>query len=393
MERFDLCANSATLTQQQKDFANQVLWDKLAQVGKLYDRHGAKGNLYLGGSVGLKQPSLLVSRDRTVGMKSDLDLFYLLPNLPPAPAEQAFLEAVAALPQDLEVSVHPMPAIQIEEQLFSTAFDDIFDSLKQPVIQGFDFSPSQTAPRFNAKTIALMAARMAGTGVAPYYVATHQYANLTGDRIERDAGTVVKVAITFLRLPCYQSLADRFSYAALLRLGQEGFYEGICSSELVHDLVRRREQVDSDEAPPQLSLLELFRGVAARDVGLPAATGTVDICRAYRAKYLKDDDALDSWHALLLPLALWVEDPCPDLLELARQELQREFFAQNGRETDFLERLAALLAQQNPPPSAMPQMVAELVHFSMRAVTEFAREKVVNAYTLAQASRGQVQAS
>lgn len=381
MNRFDLCANSATLTAEQRVFANDTLWAKLQDVADLYTAHGARGNLYLGGSVGLRQPSLLVSQGRTVGMKSDLDLFYLLPDLPPGPADQAFLQAVTALPQDLEVSVHVMPAVPVKEQLHSVAYDDIVKSLRQPVLQGFELGDSPPS-RFEAKTLAQMAARMVGTGIAPYYVATHQYANLPGDRIERDAGTMVKASITILRLLCYESLAENFSYAAMLRLADEGFYDGVCSRDLMHEVVRRREQVDLEAPPLEICLRELFSQVAARDLGLSPSCPTHDICAAFRARYLGDQSTRDSLHALLLPLALWSVRSSPELLFQARLELERPDFpvASLG---PLHERLSALLAQAEPSSTGILEVVAELVHLCMKSVTDSVKEKLARAYAQA----------
>jgi hypothetical protein len=378
MTRFDLCANSATLSAEQKTFGNQMMWDKLDQVTGLYDSTGAGGNLYLGGSVGLRQPSLKLSDGRTVGVKSDLDLFYLIPGLPPSSQDLAFLQAVTRLPQDIEVSIHLMPAVQVDEPLFSPTVDDIVDSLRRPLREGFEFSLGELARPFQEKTAALFAARMMGTAVAPYYVATHQFANLPGDRIERDSNTTVKVAITLLRYLCYTSLAERFSYAALLELAEQGFFEGVCARDTVHELVRRREQWDPQAPPLLLDHRELFRRVAARDLDLPAESATAELCEAFIARHLAGADAMENVHALLLPVALWAHKPEQGLLDLARRACQRSSLA-GALGQPLAEESQAFSRSDSPTREAALELVARLVHAAMKSVTDSVQEKLARA--------------
>ncbi len=364
VEWFDLCANSATLNSEQKEFANQKLWQRLEQVGALYQQHGAAGNLYLGGSVGLRQPALYVKDGKTVGLKSDLDLFYLLRQLPPSPTEQAFLQAVASLPQDIDLSVHVMPAVEVDEQLNSLAFDDLVDSVSRPVLQSFPLRIGEQARRFQARTGAAMAVRMMATAAAPFYVTTHAYANVPDDRIESDASTEVKAALSILRMPCYEQMGPAFSYRGLVELAEGGFFDGICPRTMVREVVLRREQVGVASEPLPLALPELFRRSAARLLGLPETTPVPEMATCFARAYCEDETVEDSLDRLLLVLGLWVWQPDPELLAQAREELERPRCPQATRET-----LTPLL-ESNPDPAGVREALPGLLHDTLRSITD-----------------------
>lgn len=364
VERFDLCANSATLDDEQKEFANSQLWARLEDVAQLYRQHGAAGNLYLGGSVGLRQPALYVKDGKTAGLKSDLDLFYLLRELPPKSAEQAFLEAVASLPQDIDVSVHVMPAVEVNEQLYSLAFDDLVDSVSRPVAQGFPFPLGEQAYRFQAKTGTAMAVCMLATAAAPFYVTSHAYANVPDDRIERDVSTEVKAAISILRMPCYELLGSTFSYRGLLELSEQGYFDDLCPREMVEEVVRRREQVGSATEPLPVSLHDLFCRSASRLLGLTLDTPAPELALRFSETYCQGESREDSLHRILLLLGLWVWQPVPELLEQVGEELLRPRCP-----LDVREMLDPLL-DSNPEPDAVREALPGVLSATLQSITE-----------------------
>lgn len=321
MRTYDLCANTVTLSIAQRDFANQALWGRLKQVDELYDRHGASGNLYLGGSVGLHQPSLRVRGGVATALKSDLDLYYLCRNFPPGPEDRAFLESVSALPDDVEVSVHVLPAVTLDQPTYSSTLDDLCGPLTRPLRQTFPFTNPSTAPTYESKTIMTYAIRMLGSALVTSYVATHQYANLPGDVVECDPSTAVKSALVFLRLPCYAALGPNYSHRSLLEYAETDGFAGICAADFVHQLLRHREQVDSERQLPELDLTGLFTATMGRHLGLPLTTTPVDVARAVVERYLSEAGTLEVLHRLLLAHGLWLLNPDEQEQQFAQEQL------------------------------------------------------------------------
>lgn len=310
-----------TLNQQQRQFANEVLWQRLLEIDRLYETHQASGNLYLGGSVGLLQPSLRVRDKTTVGIKSDLDLFYLCQDTPPSSSDQAFLRAVAELPPDLDVSLHVGAAVTLDQPTYSATLDDLSAPLTRPLRQGFPFTSASTAPAYESKSIVTYAIRMLATALVDSYVGTHSYANLAGNVIACDSSTRVKSALVFLRLPCYATLGSRYSYRTLLEHAKAGGFEGVCSAQLVLELIEHREQVDPERPLPEFELTELFSAALARHTDLPPRTAPLEVAQLAIERCLSGTTSLEQRHRLLLAHSLWLLDPGSAQQNFAQQQL------------------------------------------------------------------------
>ena len=308
---YDLCANSVTLSERHR----------LLEIDRLYERHQASGNLYLGGSVGLLQPSLKVRDATAVGLKSDLDLFYLCRDFPPSSSDQAFLRAVAELPDDLDISLHVAAAVTLDQPTYSATLDDLSAPLTRPLRQSFPFTTASTAPAYESKSIVTYAIRMLATALVDSYVGTHRYANLAGNVIACDSSTRVKSALVFLRLPCYATLGARYSYRTLLAHAQDGGFQGICSAQLVRELIEHREQVDSERPLPEFELAQLFCGALARHTDLPLSTPPLEVAQVAIERCLSGTTSLDQRHRLLLAHSLWLLDPGPAQEDFAQQQL------------------------------------------------------------------------
>jgi hypothetical protein len=370
----DLCANSATLSPAQREFANRVLRAKLDEITELYHRHRARGNLYLGGSVGLRQPAVRVRDGVPIAIKSDLDLFYALPKLPPDRAEQNFLEAVAALSPEMEVSVHLLPAIRVEVPLDNASFDDLIPGIEEPLVQGFEFRPFDIPPPYRARTCAQLAARRLAAAAMPYYHGAHAYSNQPADRIESDAATLPKALLDLLRLPCYESLGHRYGSRAMLELADRGYFEGICSPSLVRKLLRQREQIEEEAPPLRHCPLPLFRSVTARMLDLPDSLNAVEACRHFSAHYMSEDTANDLLHRCLLSLTLYGFEPAVGLLEQVREAWEHELFPRQrlGEKTRRqLERLPTI-----PTPEPLMDALRNLMDLSLRVLLEDVQQKL-----------------
>ncbi len=323
---YDLCANTVSLNNVQKDFANAVLWERLNVVGQLYDRHGAGGNLYIGGSVGLLQPSLKCENGTPVGVKSDLDLFYLGSQLTPSVEEEAFFESVSSLPEDVDISIHFMPAINLEGSIYSLALDDLRSSMERPLRKGFEFEFPPQLETHELKTAVLATVSYYACCFIPYYIATHKFANVEGNRVTCGPASSDKAASMLLRVACYEYLGERFSHRAVLDLAREGFYDAICPRELVSEIFTRREQVDPSLPPLGLSVTQLFDQVFIQQLGLPEGTPRDKIAESVIDNYLHEATPLDTVHSLVLVMALWLGNPGKATLDLVRRQIPRQAF-------------------------------------------------------------------
>lgn len=364
MTGHDLCANAVTLNEQQRDFANQALQSQLALVAQLYDHHQADGNLYLGGSIGLLQPSLKCNNGVPYALKSDLDLFYLTKNLVNTQQEVNFLDSIRSLPKELDVSVHVIPAVPIEGSSYSLALDDLIASLARPLRKGFDFEFPPLAKVHEIKTAWLAAVSMFASSFLSHYTATHQYANLEGNLVECGPSHADKAAVMALRVTCYETLGAQFTHRTLHQLDQTNHFEGLCSPEYVTELLTRREQVDDSLPALSLPLPELFRRVLVREFGLPAETtleaGTVTLLDTY----LSEANRLDVSHAVILILAVWLSHPSSSTVDLLKQRLQSaDVFP--SETTQQLYRWA-----EKPERDHAQRLCGELKFLCLEAITE-----------------------
>lgn len=375
MQRYDLCQNSATLTREQKSYVNDKIWPRLEEIQHLYQLHGARGNLYLGGSLGLLQPAVLVENGHPVAVKSDLDLFYLVEVLPPSQADQRFLQSVAALPDDLDISVHVMPAVDIDASPLTPAYDDLLSSLERPVCRGFDFPPPLKAKTFEEKTVASLAIGWLAACVMPYYVSTHQYANLEADRVSSDAGTPFKAGDIFLRVPCYSELRGDYSRRRVLELARNGYFEGICEPDTVLEILTRREQVDLTAAPATWSVEGLWSRVSAKQLGLELSSDPETVARTVIRRHLCEPTAFDRLHSLELALALWRHQPSPGRAELVREQAED---ATAYLDEDTAESLKGWLA--HPEVALASQLLSAIKSRALQAVTDRLTTLVLQAY-------------
>ncbi len=374
MHPYDLCANTVSLNHDQKQFANTVLWERLNLVSQLYEQHGASGNLYIGGSVGLLQPSLRCENGTPVTVKSDLDLFYLCQNLPPSPEEEAFLEAVSRLPEDVDVSIHLMPAVHLEGSPYSLALDDLRASIERPLRKGFDFKFPPRVNTHERKTVILAAASYYAAGFIPYYIATHKYANVEGNRVPCGPSNADKAATILLRIPCYEHLGERFSHRAVQDLANEGFFDGICPPTLITEVFTRREQVDASLPPLSLSVGELFDRVFSHLLSLPEGTPRDKIAAKIISTDIFEETSVDTVHSLVLAMALWLDNPGQETVDLVSQQRPRFAFLPEDLRQE-LEQWEA-----DPKLELGRELCIKFKSLSMMLITERTTALVAQAY-------------
>ncbi len=374
MTGYDLCANTVTFDDIQKGFVNDALWEALDAVGALYDQHKADGNIYIGGSVGLLQPALKCHDGRPVSVKSDLDLFYLCRNTPPKAEEIAFLESVSQLPDEVDISIHLMPAVNLEGSTYSLAFDDLSASLERPLRQGFPFAYPKNTKNYEDKTGVLTAVSIFANCFIPSYVSSHQYANLTGNRVPCDPSSLDKAAMMLLRVPTYGLLAENYSHRRLLELARDGFFGDVATPDEVLEVLTRREQVDVSRPPLSVSISQLFHRVFCRHLELPSETSLVEIASALNARYFSGANQLDAAHAFLLAFSLWLMTP---------DQASREFLRQQSPRCEHLpEHLssAILLWLDKPTAEQAQELCGELKGLGLKSITDNVAALVAQAY-------------
>lgn len=379
MKDFDFCKNSVTLTAEQRDFANTAIRKKLNEVTELYDRFQPDGNLYLGGSLGIRQPAIVIENGQPIGLKSDLDFYLITPGLAGSPALQSFLEGIATLTGEVEVSIQFQPAFEIDKPLYNVTLDELARSLSHPIRRTFDLPPNNVLKNVHPKTLAYFACGGLGKLIAPYYVATHEYANVPGDKIFHDSYLDAKMSLVFLRFLTYGKLPGRLTIADLAVSVSEGHYDAVSSQESILDLIRRREQFDPNEAPPELDHFDLFRRIIAAERSLPASTPILKLYDVFCAEHFADHQAMDSLHSLLLAVALWILDGEPTLRDRAARERASSRFLEIELPQDFLDALDAWLSAEDPSKDDATDVVTLLIHECMNASVVSVR-RAVEAY-------------
>lgn len=325
-EDFDHCYNSVTLDQEQRDFVNKRINDRLKLIGELFDKHDLKANLYVGGSVGLRQPSVAIENGTTT-LKSDLDMFLILPNLEKTASLQAFLQGITELPQDVDVSIHVQPVADFSRNPCSMEVDDLCQALPNPVRERFPM-PELTSltPQQPKSAVLYMCGRM-GAAAAPYYVATHEFANVPGDVIAHDEVTNQKAALATLKFLFYGKKDGWLNISDVATAAREGWYEGIITEDEVVDIIRRREQFRPDQPKSNLNLPELFRKVVAKDLSLAHTATTAEAFQSLRAHYLAESESVEASHSLLLALSLFLLAPSKELKDCVNGECEADRFS------------------------------------------------------------------
>ena len=380
-ENFDHCFNSVTLDQEQRDFVNKRINDRLKLIGELFDKHDFKANLYVGGSVGLGQPSVAIENNITT-LKSDLDMFLILPGLEKTASLQAFLKDITELPQDVDVSIHVQPVADFSHNPCSMEVDDLLQALPHPVRERFMMPELKSLKPQVPKTAVLYLCGRMGAAAAPFYVATHEFANVPGDVIAHDEVTNQKAALATLKFLFYGKKEGWLNISDVATAAREGWYEGIITEDEVIDIIRRREQYRPDQAKSNLDLAELFRKIVVKERGLEQSATTAEAFQSLRDRYLAEPDSVDASHSLLLAISLFLLAPSAALKDVVRRECAAELFSLVDLSEEWKSKLTEWANSDSSTADSIDsgRLMPDLVHAAMFSINKKVEAEIRNYY-------------
>ncbi|WP_235603130.1 hypothetical protein [Piscirickettsia litoralis] len=111
MQPNHLCKNSITLNNEQRQFAEQIYQPFLLQLSLAAKSLTVSKNIYLGGSLALKEPALFCPHGELKGVHSDLDIFVVAESINHLAALQKLPALVENVSPELERSFHFSPLI------------------------------------------------------------------------------------------------------------------------------------------------------------------------------------------------------------------------------------------------------------------------------------------
>ncbi|ALA25800.1 hypothetical protein AVI51_06880 [Piscirickettsia salmonis] len=293
MQPSHLCQNSITLNNQQKQFAEASYQPLLSELQRAAKTFSTKKNIYLGGSLALKEPALFCPQNKLTGMHSDLDIFVVSTSFNDLAQLQQLPRLIANISPELERSFHFSPLIKPLNNIYSISLEDLSVGIDTPIIEeiAIDHAAYQYPPQ--AKSMAHYFISKLCSYCLPYRNTSHAYSNLDNNQATRHPMDTIKLVLTGLRLQFYGVINNTHGIHSIPALAEQGYFKQIMSKADILRWIFHREQYDPTAHLPEINMPSFILNCWQEKLSLNNAITFEKIIQATEQNYFNKKNILD----------------------------------------------------------------------------------------------------
>lgn len=291
-EPIDFCSNSLTLNIEQKKYANHKYNKLVSQVYQIASTSLVPMNIYIGGSLALREPSLLFNKGKLIGLHSDIDFFIVVKKPNDIHSVVEIFRSLENIEADIPRSTHIAPLVKIPANLCFPSVDDLLSGLATPVVEKFPINEFVPGIIRNPRTMADLLICRAAISIMPYYLTSHQYSNTEHNKSICSTLDTLKMIFSGLRLQYYGVVADLHSINDIVKISNNDFRDLLGDINIL-DLIAAREQYDPGNALPQIDLYSFIRKVWIKKLNLDLNVKDSQILAAIHEVFFKFANLID----------------------------------------------------------------------------------------------------
>ena len=325
MRNIDYCRNSIFLNEDEKEFVNN-------KINRLFDALRSKlsaanlaVNVYLGGSLSLREPSLKFKNNQLIGINSDADLFTVVKDLADAPKVIQIFKELEDIEPDLDRSLHLVPLVKILQKTYLASIDDLLYSINEPVFEAIDTSGYYPSLELNPKTLAMLFVGCTGVAVIPYYTSNHFYCSSDNHHLHSQRFDL-KMILAGLRLQVYGAVDGVHGISSIYHEINNGVFDNLLERETVVKVLELRERYTEDVHIPEIDKYMFILRAWQNKLGLPFSSSNTATILAARDYFFADQsDVCNRVVVILTTLTLCILKLSNELLELFKELVKNTF--------------------------------------------------------------------
>lgn len=299
MTPIDFCKNSLTLTVKEKQYVNDSYNNLVSHVYERILKCNVICNVYIGGSLALGEPSVIIRDGEIVGLHSDIDFFIVVQNITDANAIIEIFQSLESIEADISRSIHITPVIKIPENLCFPSVDDLLYATKKPVLTKFDITNMLPDLVRNPKTMANLFVCRFGLVSLPYYITSHQYSSLAENKQLTGKLDQLKAIFTGLRLQFYGVIENLHGINDTIKQISTGMFDNLLDRDVIQQLLFLREKYDEEQPLPMINFYQFYRRVWINKLSLDEKITDINLANTIIETFFDSPLVLDYLLGLL----------------------------------------------------------------------------------------------